>query len=234
MTSDVTLTGAANQAQRTLGQGAKLAEDFDDFLTLLTTQLQNQDPLAPMDSTEFTNQLVQFSQVEQQINLNQKIDNLVQLQLANVSSIGLGYVGLDVSYVSAEVDFDGSSPETIRYSFAAEPVTAKVNIYNEAGEAVYTGDVPKGAGANSFVWDGKDKAGQPVPEGTYTVSIDAFDNDENLIETQTVVNGRVRGIETQNGVIFVLVGDRAVSISSIINATVPEAAPSDTETPTTA
>ena len=101
MASDVTITGALQNAQNTQQQSVTLAEDFSQFLTLLTTQLQNQDPLSPMDSTEFTNQLVQFSQVEQQINSNKKLDNLVQLQLASVSNVALGYVGLDISYISA-------------------------------------------------------------------------------------------------------------------------------------
>jgi len=83
MVSDVTLTGQAANAQRTANQSVTLAEDFSQFLQLLTTQLQNQDPLSPMDSNEFTNQLVQFSQVEQQINANTKLDDLVALQLNN-------------------------------------------------------------------------------------------------------------------------------------------------------
>lgn len=100
MTADVTLTGAMNKAQTTQRQGLKLAEDFDQFLNLLTTQLQNQDPLNPMDSNEFTNQIVQFSQVEQAINTNQKLDSLVSLQLASISGAALNYVGMDISYRS--------------------------------------------------------------------------------------------------------------------------------------
>ena len=107
MVSDVTVSGAVNNAQKTAQQAVGLAEDFDQFLILLTTQLQNQDPLNPMDSTEFTNQLVQFSQVEQAINQNQKLDDLVSLQLGSVSSVALGYVGLDVNYISSDMNFDG-------------------------------------------------------------------------------------------------------------------------------
>lgn len=225
MTSDVTLSGAAAAAGKTQQQGIGLAKDFNQFLQLLTTQLQNQDPLAPMDSTEFTNQIVQFSQVEQQINLNQKIDNLVSLQLASISSVALGYVGMDISYISAEMNYDGDTPVTVNYSLADPALEAKINIYDEAGELVYSGTVPKDAGRHEFVWNGVKTNGQPVGEGTYTVSIDAVDADSKPIDTSTAVSGQVRGIETQNGIIYVLVGDRAVAISSILQARLPEAPP---------
>lgn len=219
---DVTTTGAGQQAQNTNNQRISLAEDFSQFLQLLTTQLQNQDPLSPMDSTEFTNQLVQFSQVEQQINSNAKLDNLVALQLASISSVALGYVGMDISYISSEMSYDGETPIEVSYALASEAVTAKMNVYNEDDELVYSGEAPKNTGINKVTWDGKDKNGQPVEAGTYTVKIDALDKNDKAIENTTVVSGRVKGIETQNGVVYVLVGERAVPMSTIVNAKVPQ------------
>lgn len=233
-TDPVTATGAANNAIKTSGSVAKLADDFQQFLTLLTTQLQNQDPLSPMDSTEFTNQLVQFAQVEQQINQNQKLDNLVSLQLASISSVALGYVGMDISYISSDMNFDGTKPVDITYALNSEAVTCKVNIYDEEGTLVYSGDAPKNTGTNTFTWNGMKTNGFDKAEaGTYTVKIDALDKANKTIENTTVVTGHVKGIETQNGVVYVLVGDRAVMISSILNATKPETTATttpDTET----
>lgn len=217
----VTTTGLANNAQNTATSRTTLAEDFDQFLTLLTTQLQNQDPLAPMDSSEFTNQLVQFSQVEQQINLNQKIDDLLTLQLSSISSVALGYVGMDISYLSAEMNFDGANPVKINYSLATPGQTAKINVRDEAGQLVFSGDVPKDAGRNEFTWNGLNNAGQTVPLGTYSVKIGAVDKDQKPIQASTAVSGHVKGIESQNGIVYVLVGDRAVAISSILQARVP-------------
>lgn len=230
MTSDVTLTSVATDASQTQQQSVQLAEDFDDFLTLLTTQLQNQDPLDPADSTEFTNQIVQFSQVEQQINMNQKLDDLLSLELAGISSIALGYVGLDVSYLSAELNFDGSTPVQISYSLSEAASDARMNIFDEAGELVYSQPAPKDTGANSLTWDGTNDGGAVLPEGTYTVSIDALNLEQNPIDTTTVVTGRVRGIESQNGIVFTLIGDRAVPLSSIINASLPEETTASSET----
>jgi flagellar basal-body rod modification protein FlgD len=223
-------SGLANKAANTASQRVGLAEDFQQFLTLLTTQLQNQDPLSPMDSTEFTNQLVQFSQVEQQINSNQKLDSMLALQLASISSVALGYVGMDISYISADMNFDGTTPVEINYALASEAVTCKMNVFNEDGELVYTGDAPRDTGTNTVTWNGKKTNGEAVEAGTYTVKIDAIDKDNKAIENSTVVSGRVRGIETQDGVVFVLVGDRAVAISSIVNATEPPATPTTPET----
>lgn len=229
MVSDVTTTGQASSAQRTQQQTVTLAEDFSQFLQLLTTQLQNQDPLSPMSSTEFTSQLVQFSQVEQAINTNTKLDDLVALQLGNATTAALGYVGLDVSYVSAEVFLEEGENTTIRYSLDEPATTSKINIYNEENQLVYSGEAGKDAGVHDFVWDGKDLLGEPLPAGTYGVVIDSLDAEDDVIETTTVVTARVKGIEQQNGIVYALVGERAVPVSSILNALIPtEITESDT------
>ena len=221
MVSDVTVSGAVNNAQKTAQQAVGLAEDFDQFLILLTTQLQNQDPLNPMDSTEFTNQLVQFSQVEQAINQNQKLDDLVSLQLGSVSSVALGYVGLDVNYISSDMNFDGETPIDVSYALSADAVSSKMQVYNEAGELVYTAEAPRTVGKHTVTWDGSHMGGGMVEEGTYTVQIDALDNEGATIDTKTVVSGHVRGIESQNGVVYLLIGERAVPLGQVINASLP-------------
>ncbi len=222
MVSDLTLTTQAQQAAQTAQQQVTLAEDFAQFLTLLTTQLQNQDPLSPMDSNEFTNQLVQFSQVEQAINTNTKLDNLVGFQLGNATTSALNYVGLDVQYVSAEVSLEQGQPTTIRYSLDDAAQVSKINIFAEDGQLVFSGDAEKSIGAHEFEWNGRDLLNNELPSGTYVVRIDAADIEENIVNTTTVVESRVKGIEQQNGIVFALVGERAVPINDIINASKPE------------
>ena len=141
---------------------------FSDFLNLLTVQLQNQDPLSPMDSTEFTNQLVQFSAVEQQINANQKLDNLVALQLSNSLSSSQSFVGNDISYVSSELYFDGS-PSELRYSLPRAAQNATLRIFNEDGGLIYEEAVSGQPGAHTFSWDGRQLGGGVAPDGTYEV-----------------------------------------------------------------
>lgn len=228
MTTDVTLSGTINKAQNTAQQSIKLAEDFTQFLTLLTTQLQNQDPLSPMDSSEFTNQLVQFSQVEQSINTNKKLDDMLSLQLASISSVALGYVGLDVTYTSAEMNWDGTTPVNVNYGLSAQASVAKVNVYKEDGTVVRSMDAPKSPGAQQVTWDGRDNNGNLMPSGTYSVKVEAADKNSKPMAVSTAVSGNVRGIESQNGVVYLLVGERAIALNSVINASVPKPA-----TPTT-
>ncbi|HOO82288.1 MAG TPA: flagellar hook capping FlgD N-terminal domain-containing protein, partial [Alphaproteobacteria bacterium] len=171
MVSDVSVNTALNQQAKTQIASDKLAEDFSQFLTLLTVQLQNQDPLSPMDTTEFTNQLVAFTGVEQQINTNQKLDSLVSLQLGNVMGSALGYVGLDASYISSEFYADGESPVTINYALNDVSVDATIRIESETGDLVYEGPAETSAGSHEFIWDGLDQFGNPAPAGTYNVRV---------------------------------------------------------------
>ena len=222
MVTDVTTSGQAVQAAQTAQQSVSLAEDFTQFLTLLTTQLQNQDPLSPLDSNEFTNQLVQFSQVEQGINTNSKLDDLLSLQLNGAATSALGYVGLDVQYVSAEVSLEQGQSSTIRYSLDGAATTSKINIFDEAGQLVQSVDAEKGVGAHVFEWNGRDLLNNELPSGTYVVRVDSLDLNEDVVNTTTVVQSRVKGIEQQDGIVYALVGERAVPISEILNAVTPE------------
>ena len=227
MASDVTVQSAINSAQATQSSTVQLAEDFSEFLNLLTVQLQNQDPLSPMDTTEFTNQLVAFTGVEQQINTNQKLDDLVSLGLGTSFSTSLNYVGLDVSYLSSEVYYDGSKPVEFSYAIDGVASSTTVNIYSEDGELVYSQQVSDDEGVEAFTWDGSHKGGGTVEPGTYSISIDALDAEGQALDTSTVVTGHVRGIETQNGLTYLLVGERAVSVGNIINASEPLQTASD-------
>ena len=220
--SGVGINDALNQQSKTNVASNKLADDFDNFLQLLTVQLQNQDPLDPMDTTEFTNQLIGFSGVEQQINSNQKLDNLVALSLNNAMGSALGYVGMDVSYLSSELNFDGTTPVKIDYSLDKAAANSKLKIFDETGSLVYETAASKNAGRSEFSWDGSlTPNGGKAAAGTYTVKIEAFDSADAKISTSTVVTGRVRGIESQDGIVNLLIGARAVPIGTVLNAVKP-------------
>lgn len=220
MTSDVTISSALTNQSKTAAAETKLAEDFSQFLSLLTVQLQNQDPLSPMDTTEFTNQLVAFTGVEQQINTNQKLDDLVALNLGTQFSQAQNYVGKEISYIASEFDYQGGA-KMLRYSLDSEAVFSQISILNEAGEVVYSTDGSRNVGAHEFVWNGETNGGLPAPPGTYEIQVDALDAEDNPINASTVVTGDVRGVETQNGTIYLLVGERAVPVGSVLNTNTP-------------
>jgi flagellar basal-body rod modification protein FlgD len=233
MVSDVTLQSAISAQNATSAASTSLASDFSEFLTLLTVQLQNQDPLSPMDSTEFTNQLVQFTGVEQQINTNQKLDDLVALQLSNSLSSSQSFVGNDISYVSSEFFFDGS-PSEIRYSLPRTAIDTTIRVYNESGGLVYEEEVSGNAGAHDFVWDGRQIGGGVAADGTYEIEIDALDDTGASVQATTVVSGPVTGVESQNGQIFLIVGERAVGLGNVLNTKVSDAGTNNTNGLTTA
>ena len=233
MASDVTINNALDFSQSSANSSAQLAEDFDDFLILLTTQLQNQDPLDPADSTEFTNQLVAFAGVEQQINTNQRLESLVSLGLGTSFSSALNYVGKDINYISGEANYDGQTPIDISYAISGASTDTRINIFNDEGVLIYSETLSDEVNGK-FTWEGTNSADQQVEAGTYQIRIDALDENNEPLETTTVVSGYVSGVETQNGTTYLLVGERAVSVGNVINvqeATTTQADNStDTET----
>jgi len=221
-TSALTGTAATHSAGKTTLGAQQLNSNFSQFLTLLTTQLQNQDPLNPMDSAQFTQQLVEYSQVEQQLNTNAKLDNLTTLSMNSALSLALGYVGKDITYTSTEMSFDGTTPIDISYNLPATASTATMNILDAAGNVVYTAPVSTTSGTNKLDWSGVTTQGTNAAAGTYTIQITATDSTGAPETVTTAVTGLVHGVENQDGVPNLLVGDRAVPLGSVINANSPE------------
>jgi flagellar basal-body rod modification protein FlgD len=174
-----------------------LAGNFNTFLTLLTTQLKNQNPLDPLDTNQFTQQLVQFAGVEQQINMNQQLTSLVALQKANQTTSAMGFLG-------ATATVDGSATKLTTgqasWSFSVDkPSTGTVTIKDSTGQTAYSGTYPLNAGSQSFAWDGRGTNGTQWPDGTYTLSITAKDASGQAVAVSTTVNGTVDAVDlTQN------------------------------------
>lgn len=231
MTSDIALNSAAQQQQQNASPRNNglpgLAEDFDDFLRLLTTQLQNQDPTQPMSTEEFTNQLVQFSQVEQSINTNTKLDELISLQGKDPLQEALGFIGNIASYEGSEFFFDGDNPSEIGYSLNNPAQETQIIIRDQFGTEVRRASGRTAPGAHGFSWDGTDNSGSPVQPGTYNVEVNAFDEEGNLVTTSTLVKGEVRGIENDGSQTFLLVGERAIPQSQILRIEQPEDLPAN-------
>lgn len=230
MASGVSLTSASTVGAAS-GSITGLAEDFNQFLNLLTVQLQNQDPLDPLDSNEFTNQLVQFTQAEQLINQNQNLEELISLQASNATSSALSFVGLDVSYLGNRIFSDGQSPQEINYGLSEEAAELDIFIRNDVGEIVRTLTGPTAAGSQQVIFDGLDDNGDPLEEGLYTVEISAIDQAGNGLSSSIAVTGLVTGIENVNGQIdLVLEGNIGLPISNVLTAQLPLGATSSTLT----
>jgi flagellar basal-body rod modification protein FlgD len=174
-----------------------LAGNFQTFLTLLTTQLQNQDPTNPLDTNQFTQQLVEFAQVEQQLKSNSQLATLVSLQQTAQSTQALNFVGETVTVNSNTAQLANNSAT---WSLSAPaPASATVNISNSTGQLVYTGTQTLQTGSNTFTWNGQGNNGTQWPAGTYTMSVTAQSASGQSVAVSTQSTGVVNSVDlTQN------------------------------------
>lgn len=183
---------------------ARLSDNYDTFLVLLTAQLQNQDPLSPMDSTEFTQQLVQYSQVEQQIRTNEQLESLVEQYRAASTGAALSYLGKD-AIIEADDTYLAGGQANWAYELPTTADALTLRVVDANGRTVYTTTTAaRGQGEHLFTWDGATSDGGTAPDGVYTLEVQAENNGEDLNET-------IRVRETILGVDFS--GDTPVVIT---------------------
>lgn len=208
-----------------LGQAANdrasIAEDFDTFLTLLTTQLQNQNPLDPLDMNQFTQQLVQFTEVEQSVKLNKNLEQMVQLSAANAITNAVGYIGKEVttSGTSAQLQ-NGSASWTV--SLAADSPSTTYTVLNESGLPIYSQTGPATAGSQVFTWDGQTNTGVKAPDGIYSLSIVADDGDGGTVQATTEATGIVDGVDMSGDEPVLLVGGWEIRLQDIQSIRQPD------------
>jgi flagellar basal-body rod modification protein FlgD len=210
--------GSSATATKTENSRNKLAKDLDSFLTLLTSQLKNQDPLSPMDSTEFTNQLVQFAQVEQQINSNESLTNLIGLSQQNIVTNAVNYMGTTVEANSDKVPMQNGKLKAA-YGVTGEADQVAIVVRNSGGQIVYSTTGEKSQGVHAFEWDGKTSSGQQLPDGTYQIQATAVDRNKEPVETYTTAFGKVTGITTKDGQTLVVMDKLGVPIDKILSVT---------------
>jgi flagellar basal-body rod modification protein FlgD len=193
MTDISALTGSS-LSSNTNAATKGLSDTFDTFLKLLTAQLQNQDPLSPMDSSKFTEQLVQYSQVEQQIASNTKLDALATQLKTNSAGAALSYLGNMATFSSdaQALTDDGAS---WKYALGAASADTKISIVDAKGNTVYTTNGERGAGAHDFTWDGKTSSGGEAPDGIYHLKVAATDADGKAMETAIAVQEMITGVD---------------------------------------
>lgn len=169
------LSGSSNSS--TANSAASIAKTFDNFLTLLTTQLKNQDPMSPMESSEFTNQLVLFSQVEQQINMNSKLDDMLSYQKSNELLSAASYMGQQIEASSKTLSLD--APAEFTYTLPVAASSMSVNILDSDGNIVRNltvASADKTKGEHTMTWDGRNSSGTLMPIGAYKLQIAATDS----------------------------------------------------------
>ncbi|MDX2275770.1 MAG: flagellar hook assembly protein FlgD [Hyphomonadaceae bacterium] len=205
-----TIPGVTNTPSATTDSRTSLAENYDTFLVLLTAQLQNQDPLAPMDSTQFTQQLVQFSQVEQQIRTNEQLEGLVAQYQAASAGAALSYLGKDAIIAASDTTYvhDETKENKTNWAYdlpsAADSVTIKIK--DASGRVVYTTTGERGEGQHLFTWDGTTDAGGIAPTGVYTLSVEAKNTEGAAITPSISVRETILGVDFSGTTPLIMTG----------------------------
>ncbi|WP_020184311.1 flagellar hook capping FlgD N-terminal domain-containing protein [Methylopila sp. 73B] len=191
-----------------------LASNFDTFLTLLTTQLQNQNPLDPLDTNQFTQQLVQFAGVEQQLQSNATLSAILTATQTAGSDTAVGLVGKTVTAAGDTATLeDGAASWSL--TSAEDDVTATVKIRNADGDLVATKTLALDKGTTTFTWDGKQTDGSAADDGDYTVTVSGVDSSGSGSSVSTEVTGVVDGVDFSGDTPVLLIGDLTVPLSSV-------------------
>jgi flagellar basal-body rod modification protein FlgD len=214
------INSAATVAQATdqiNSSRASLTQNFETFLSLLTAQLKNQDPLSPMDSNQFTAQLVQMSGVEQQLLTNDLLKSLVSQSNGSLTG-GVSYIGKTITAAGDAAKLSGGDAKW-SYELAANAASVELEITDAAGNVVWKGPAPdKTAGIHDFVWDGKNSAGSKLVDGgVYKLKVTAKSSSGATIQSQPLIRGRATGVEMANGEAYLTIGDSIVALANVIS-----------------
>jgi flagellar basal-body rod modification protein FlgD len=194
---------------------SQIAGNFQSFLTLLTTQLQNQNPLDPLDTNQFTQQLVEFAGVQQQLNTNDSLATLVSLQQTAQSTQALGFVG-KVAVVSGNTAALTNSSATWDLSFPTN-ANATISIASSTGQTVFSGNFSVTAGSNQpFMWNGKASDGTQLPDGNYTLTATAQDSSNNTVAVTTAVQGLVNSVDLTQTPPLLSIGGQTFTVNQIL------------------
>ena len=212
-----TAAGTASTASAIAQTGTSalgsLSNNFSDFLSLLMTQLQNQDPSSPMDSNQFTSELVQFSSVEQQINTNSDLTQLIQLTQASQIEQSASMIGKPVTVTSSQLSLQNSTA-TINFNTTnAEPVA--ITVYNSTGAQVQTATLTTTAGANTWTWNGESASGVTMPDGPYTVTVTAVGLNGTNSQVPFTVTGTATSVVNDAGTVQVKMGGLTLPFSAV-------------------
>ena len=193
---------------------AGIADNFDTFLQILTTQLKNQNPLEPLDTNEFTAQLVQFSQVEQQIKQNDNLEAIAKLSAATAATNAVGFIGKRVSVSTAQASL-ANGGATWHYDASAASDSALFTIRDSGGSIVWTGTQKITEGKSDFAWNGRNTDGVEQPAGDYTLTIEATDSNSKAVSIGLSADTVIDGVDFSGDEPLLMAGNSTLSLADI-------------------
>lgn len=211
---------ASQTASKSSTAATALAGNFDMFLTLLTTQLKNQNPLDPMKSETFTQQLVQMSSVEQAIQTNTNLETLISASAFQASATAINLIGKEVEGIGGgAVLADGEAKWTITLN--SDAPTTTVNVLDKNGATVFTKQISGTEGTQTFTWDGKDKSGVQQDDGTYFLQVTANDADGAAVGGSVTTRGIVTAVDLSSSDPLLTVNGAQINYSKVLAVGLP-------------
>lgn len=212
-TSGLSATSSLNKTTSTAVSKTSIANNFDQFLTLLTTQLKNQSPLEPLDTNKFTEQLVQFASVEQQLKTNDTLSALLTLSKTSTVNNAMGFVG---ATITADGRTSTLANGVARWQLNAPRAgTATVEVKNASGEVVATTTQSLSGGEQTFAWNGRTSTGAVAAPGSYTIVLSARDMTGAAMSVETDLKGVVDGVDLQGETPILKIGALTVPMDKV-------------------
>jgi len=182
--------------------------------------LENQNPLNPVDGTQFTSQLIQYAALEQQLNTNtylKEIASSISSVSASSLSTGVGYIGKTVTAESSlvSVGSDGTADAEWVYDLDSTAASTTLTITNSSGKTVYSESGETSSGNHTFAWDGTNSSGDTVSAGTYTLTVTAVDSSGSSVDSTTYIVGTVTAVDSSDGSVELEIGDVSVDLDSV-------------------
>lgn len=209
-------TSSDSSSSASLGLSS-LANNYTTFLTLLTTQLQHQDPSSPMSSDSFTSELVQFAGTEQQVQTNAKLSSLISLNESSQLSSGSQWIGQTASATSTTLPLQNSSA-SLSFS-ATQGQTVAIAVSDSSGKIVKTDTGAAASSTNTWTWNGTDNSGTKLADGAYSVSVKTIDSTGTTSDLPFTIKGTVTGVHKGASDLEVEMGRASIPLSSITNFT---------------
>ncbi len=220
---------AVKSSDKTKEARVGMISDLSDFMKILTLQIQNQDPLSPMDNIDFTQQLLSFNMMEQSVNTNQKFDALLEAQyetqhiLAKSFDTDLQFLTNSLGLIGNTVLADGrkcklEDNKSASFFFEIEEAASHVvaTIYNKNDEVIGSQDIgTKASGSHEFSWSGHDANGNKLPSGDYIVDFKATKGDGTPIDVQSKIKGVVDTVEMLGGTPYLSVNNLLVDVRQL-------------------
>ncbi len=210
---------AANKEAPKVDDSSSIWGEFDTFLQILTTQLQNQDPTEPVDASEFTSQLVQYAEVEQQISTNNKLSDIMKILNSNGITPILDYIGQYVETSTTDEMVVQGGVGMMSYVLEGEALSVEISVQDEKGDVIATIEGPAESGMNRIAWDGGLDDDTFAPDGVYSFVITAKDGAGEAMNVSDIrIIGQVSSIETdKDGDLSLKIGDLSISDSDILS-----------------